>query len=63
MSPPTRLHYFAQFRPFFQYIFAKYKLLKIREVLGGVVLRAANRNKPIAGGNRTLILMTPPYEF
>ena len=27
-----------------------------------VVLRAANQNKSIACGNRTLILMSPPYE-
>ena len=29
---------------------------------GGVVLRAANRNQLIAGGNHTIMDMTPPYE-
>ena len=29
--------------------------------VGGVVLRAANQESMIAGGNHTLIPMTPPY--
>ena len=30
---------------------------------GGVVLRAANQNQLIAGGNHTIMDMTPPYEY
>ena len=29
---------------------------------GGVVLRAANQNQLIAGGNHTIMNMTPPYK-
>ena len=33
------------------------------KLVGGVVLRAANQESMIAGGNHTLIPMTPPYRI
>ena len=46
ISLAEQTHYSAQFR----------------QCVGGVVLRAANQNQMIAGGNHTMIYMTPPYD-
>jgi len=62
MSPPTRLNILHSWDNIFLKNFANNGLFQKRKLIGGVVLRAANQNKSIACGNRTLILMTPPYE-
>jgi len=62
MSPPTRLNILHSWDNIFLKNFANNGLFQKRKLIGGVVLRAANQNRSIAGGNRT-IKISPQTEI
>ena len=63
MTPPTKLQHLPCFIGCKMLDFAPFDTAIDPRGFGGVVLRAANQNQLIAGGNHTIMDMTPPYEY